>query len=199
MPRRLLQIFGLVQDGRSELMERQALGLGATPTGPEAPAIAPQIPPRRVRPAPSQRVLQEQVASKLLHGWLQNRHQTLFPLALNLRNLPPPRRLLLARWMAATAAMTGAAPPDAALVSVGGGDAEKAALAEAVSPLPGLLLDIRQAELGPHAYTAALLAAAPGRVGQAWLDYLAAALGLPLDVISDLRRRGGRRLSRAAR
>ncbi|PHK93952.1 hypothetical protein CR162_16150 [Pseudoroseomonas rhizosphaerae] len=189
---RLLRWLGLNADGRSELLERQALALPATP--PPAPPPPPGAAPPRPPPPTPQRLLQEQVATKLLHGWLQNRHQTLFPLALNLGNLPPPHRLLLARCMQATAAMTGAPPPAEALAAIGGGAAERAALAEAPPPLPELLSALQREGLGAHAYSAALLSAAEARVGQAWLDYLAAAFALPPSVTADLRRRGGRRL-----
>ncbi|PWC27644.1 hypothetical protein [Teichococcus aestuarii] len=188
--RRLLQWLGLAADGRSELMERQALELPATLSAAPAPGA---MPPRPL-PPPPQLLLQEQVAAKLLHGWLQNRHQTLFPLALNVNNLPPAHRMLLVRCMQATAAMTGAPPPLEALAAIGGGTAEKAALDEALPPLPLLLESVRREELGAHAYTAALLSAADGPAGQAWLDYLAAAFALPATVTADLRRRGRRRL-----
>lgn len=188
--RHLLRWLGFGADGRSELLERQALELPASP--PAAP-VSGAMPPRPL-PAPPQGLLQEQVAAKLLHGWLQNRHQTLFPLALNLGNLPPGQRILLARCMQATAAMTGAPAPVEALAAVGGGAAERAVLAEAPSPLPLLLASLRQEGLGAHAYTAALLSVAEGRPGQAWLDYLAALFGLPATVTADLRRRGRRRL-----
>lgn len=191
---RLLQWLGLAADGRSPLMERQALELPASPSAaPSAGPASGAMPPRPL-PPPPQRLLQEQVAAKLLHGWLQNRHQTLFPLALNLGNLPPAHGALLARCMQATAAMTGAPPPLEALAAAGGGVAEKAALAEPAPALPVLLASLRQEGLGAHAYTAALLSAADGPSGQAWLDYLAAAFALPATVTADLRRRGRRRL-----
>ena len=43
------------------------------------------------------------IAAKLLHGWLQNRHQTLYPLTVNLRSMRPEDGQALARWMAAAA------------------------------------------------------------------------------------------------
>jgi uncharacterized membrane protein YebE (DUF533 family) len=203
MPWRILRLFGRGQerDGESTLLERQALNL---PAGVAvAPPEARPEPPPHAPAMPALRVLQEQVAAKLLHAWLQNRHQTLFPLALNLRSLEPAQRALLLRAMVATAAMTGAdaAALPALLPSIGGGEAEQAMLAEAgreAPDLPGLLAALRQASLGAHAYTLALLAAGQDATGRAWQDYLAACFALPADVTSDLQRRSGRRRIRPA-
>ncbi|MCG7360760.1 hypothetical protein MHZ93_05790 [Roseomonas sp. ACRSG] len=201
MPWRILRLFGREQerDGESQLLERQALGLPPEVTVPEPAPEAPRRPPM---PSP-QRLLQEQVATKLLHAWLQNRHQTLFPLALNLQSLEPAQRWLLLRAMVATASMTGTGPEalPPLLPSIGGGEAECAALEEAWnSPmsLPALLAELRQAALGAHAYTLALLVAGQDPVGRAWQDYLAASFALPADVTSDLQRRSGRRRLRPA-
>jgi len=184
---------GRDRDGESTLLERQALQLDAAP--PMEPA-----PRRRPLAHPPQRLLQEQVAAKLLHAWMQNRHQTLFPLALNLRNLPPPHRLLLVRGLAASSAMAGTAtaPLATLLPGIGGEAPEQAALAEALrapTPLAPLLAELRDAGLGAHAYTAALLAIGPAApaIGQAWLDYLAACFALPAETTTDLRRRSGQR------
>lgn len=201
MPWRILRLFGQEQerDGESQLLERQALGLPPEVTVPE-----PAVEATRRAPLPSpQRLLQEQVATKLLHAWLQNRHQTLFPLALNLQSLEPAQRWLLLRAMVATASMTGTAPEalPPLLPSIGGGEAERAALEEAWSApmsLPALLAELRQAALGAHAYTLALLVAGQDPVGRAWQDYLAASFALPADVTSDLQRRSGRRRLRPA-
>lgn len=187
---------GRDRDGENSLLERQALQLDAGPV----------LEPARRRPLahPPQRLLEEQVAGKLLHAWLQNRHQTLFPLALNLRNLAPPHRLLLARFMAASSAMAGtdAAGLGALLAGIGGEAAEQRALAEPHAALPPLLAELREAALGAHAYTVALLAIGPAAppAGQAWLDYLAACFALPAETTTDLRRRSGQgRVRRPAR
>jgi uncharacterized membrane protein YebE (DUF533 family) len=201
MPWRILRLFGQEQDrdGGSQLMERQALGLPPEVTVPEPATAVPDQPP--VQPPPRQ--LQEQLATKLLHAWLQNRHQTLFPLALNLQSLEPAQRWLLLRAMVATASMTGTGPEalPPLLPSIGGGEAERAALEEAWSTpmsLPAVLAELRQAALGAHAYTLALLVAGHDAVGRAWQDYLAACFALPADVTSDLQRRSGRRRLRPA-
>jgi uncharacterized membrane protein YebE (DUF533 family) len=49
----------------------------------------------------------EALAVKVLDGWLQNRHQTLFPLTLNLRSLDASGRELLVHMMAAAAEADG--------------------------------------------------------------------------------------------
>lgn len=201
MPWRFLRLFGQDQDrdGESRLLERQALELPPEVTvpqlTPEARERSPALPPHHL--------LQEQLAAKLLHAWLQNRHQTLFPLALNLQSLEPAQRGLLLRAMVASAAMTGtepeALPP--LLPAIGGGEAEHAALDAAwrdPPALPALLAELRQAGLGAHAYTLALLLPGGAAVGRAWQDYLAACFALPADVTSDLQRRSGRRRLRPA-
>jgi uncharacterized membrane protein YebE (DUF533 family) len=197
-PRAILhRLFGLDQDrdGESDLLSKQALELAPVPSA---------APRRRPLAHPPQRQLQEEVAAKMLHAWLQNRHQTLFPLALNLRNLEPEQRLLLVQAMAASATMAGGNEASLAglLPSIGGDAAERAALAEAVRappPLPGLLQALQRAGIGAHAYTVALLASQGGRAGQAWLDYLAAFFALPAEVTRDLQRRSGRRFRPGAR
>jgi hypothetical protein len=191
LSQRALRWLGRFRDGSSALLERQAVGLAdaAVPAGP------PASPAGVGRPAPAapHQLIREQIAGKVLHGWLQNRHQTLFPLAVNLRNLPPEHRLLVARCMAASAAMTGAPPPRAAVLALGGGAAEQAALGE-TGDLPGLLAALRAGHLGPYAFSASAAALQGGRAAAAWLDFLAAALDLPAEIAADLRRRGGARL-----
>jgi hypothetical protein len=183
---------GRGRDGEGTLLERRALQMDA----------APASEPTRRRPLahPPQRLLQEQVAGKLLHAWMQNRHQTLFPLALNLRNLPPPHRQLLVQAMAASSAMAGTAPAalGGLLPGIGGEAPEHDSLVRALQappPLPPLLGALRDAGLGAHAYTVALLAIGPAAppAGQAWLDYLAACFALPAETTTDLQRRSGRR------
>lgn len=187
--------LGRDRDGENALLERQALQLA--PAGTEALQPAPR---RRPLAHPPLLLLQEQVAGKLLHGWLQNRHQTLFPLALNLRNMPPAHRALLVRAMAAGVAMTGQDGATRLLPTIGG-DAEDAALLQQdAGPLPPLLDELREARLGAHAYAATLLlvGTAPTALGQAWLDYLSARFALPVETTADLQRRSGRRRLRPA-
>jgi uncharacterized protein DUF533 len=198
--------FALQRDGQAEALQRDAIGPAPAAA---AAAIAAAVdeeeaaaPPRR-QPPPAQdpqRVLREVLATKALHAWLQNRHQTLFPLTLNLRVLDPGARALLVRLVAASAAMAldGGAEPGrlgAALDGAGAGEAERRLLAEALAapaPLPPLLDALREAGLGAYAYAAALLALGRrGPVECAWLDFLAARFALPAEVTGDLERRSG--------
>jgi uncharacterized membrane protein YebE (DUF533 family) len=135
-----------------------------------------------------------------MHGWLGNRQQTLYPLALNLRNLGGPQRALLAEAMAAAlAAGRGAPTPErveaarAGLARLGAGEEEARRLADALDcprPTHELLAEIQDAGLGPHAYAASLLAAdAREPASRAWLGYLATRFALPPEVVSGLNRR----------
>lgn len=190
------------RDGRADALESQALEQGA-PAGavaassPPAPAAAAQRLRLAARP---ETILRESLATKVLHGWLGNRQQTLYPLVLNLRNLDAPRRGLLAECMAAAlAAGRGAPAPErvqaarAALGRLGAGEEEARRLADALErprPAPALLVAVQDAGLGPHAYAASLLAAdAREPASRAWLGYLAARFALPPEVVSGLNRR----------
>ena len=178
------------RDGQAELLERQAIG-----TAEEEPAPAP---PRRHGGAPDPRwVLRDVLATKALGAWLQNRHQTLFPLTLNLSAVDPQARLLLIRMVALSALAGGAAPERGRLwgdlAAIGAGEAERAAFeAElaAPTPLPPLLHALQEVHLGAHAYAASLLVRdRRAETGRAWLDYLAARFGLPAEVVLGLQRR----------
>jgi uncharacterized membrane protein YebE (DUF533 family) len=80
-----------------------------------------------------------------------------------------------------------------ALAATGAGEAERRLLPQAMRqprPLGQLLREAQEAHLGAHAYAASLLALDQrSRVNQAWLDYLAARLGLPTEVTNSLNRR----------
>jgi hypothetical protein len=160
----------------------------AAPRAPGPPVRAPET------------VLREALATKLLDAWLQNRLQTLYPLTLNLRVLGPEARGLLVQLAAGSAAMVWDGGADrgrllAALATAGGGEEEVRLLDRALAepaPLPPLLEALRQAGLGAHAYAAGLLVLGrSGAVERAWLDFLAARLGLPGTITADLERRAG--------
>ncbi len=150
---------------------------------------------RRQRPLAAPRVVVgESLGEKVLHAWLQNRYQTLYPLTVNLRTLGPRQADLLAQVMAvALLASSGTAEPAQVeagaswLGSVGGEtaalDALRAAL-ETPPPLSQLIHAIQQADIAAYAYVVAL-AAGPSHepAGQLFLDYLAARLGLPVTVV----------------
>ena len=145
-------------------------------------------------------IVTESLAEKVLHGWLQNRHQTLYPLTLNLRTLDATGATLLAQVMA-VALLSAIAPPDAGdleaasswLGGVGGNEQTVAALRTALEtppPLSTLLNQVQRANLSAYAYVVAT-AAGPSRdpAGGIFLEYLAARLGLPTSVVRSANRR----------
>jgi len=192
---------GAERDGQAAELEAHATGF--SPAALEAGVVpaAPAGQGRRQRPLALPRaVIAESLSEKILHGWLQNRHQTLYPLTVNLRALDPPRVALLARVMA-VALLAGTAAPSAERVEaasswlggVGGDEAARAALRAALEAPPAssvLLYGIQQANLTAYAYVVALVAA-PSRdpAGALFLDYLAARLGLPAEVVRSANRR----------
>src|SRR4051794_41664606 len=63
---------------------------------------------RRERPLARPRAMvEESRGQKVLHAWLQNRHQTLYPLALNFRSLRPEEVGLVVHAMAAAITADG--------------------------------------------------------------------------------------------
>jgi uncharacterized membrane protein YebE (DUF533 family) len=195
----LSRLFTLTRnrDGQSHALQQDALGGPAEAEFAEAPT-APSPRRRRTGPQP-QRIVEEALSQKALHAWLQNRHQTLFPLTLNLRSLDAAGRELLVHIMVAAAEADGEVDQDEqdrilqALDATGGGETERRLLPEALrqpSPLAQLLRQAQDTHLGAHAYAASLLALDQhSRVNQAYLDYLAARLGLPAEVTNSLNRR----------
>lgn len=143
-------------------------------------------------------VVAETLGAKVLHGWLQNRHQTLYPLTVNLRTMDASTGALLAQMMA-VALLAGAAPEPAQaeaaaswLDAAGAGKPTKAVLHAALEqppPLSRLLHEIQQAGAAAYAYVAALAAGSRDPAAQLFLDYLAARLGLPASVVRSANRR----------
>ena len=114
-------------------------------------------------------VIQDALGVKVLHGWLQNRHQTLMPLTFNVAALSAPQRAALAR-MLASFLLIGRPSSDAIefgptlrlwLSGVGGDPDTLVAFDQALAaPLPlNQTFDLAQ-ELGLsiYAYVAALMA-----------------------------------------
>ena len=156
---------------------------------------------RRQRPlALPGEILTESLAEKVLNAWLQNRHQTLYPLTVNLRALDVGRRALLARMMAFTL-HAGVRAPDgrriatslAWLEQAGGGEDVAQALRaarDAPDPLRVLLREIGDAGLTAYAYVVSLAATDQrDEAGQLFLDYLAVRLALPANVVRSADRR----------
>ena len=157
------------------------------------------IRPAGHRPIPRpESVIEASLAQKVLFGWMQNRHQTLYPLVLNLRNMDRGERMLIVGAIA-LALQAGEHDPadqraEAWLCSVGGGD-EVAALAEARRvPLDinAFAAAVRSAGQGPQAYAAAVGALSRRElVNRRFHDYFAARLGIADEVARSMNRRYG--------
>jgi hypothetical protein len=189
----------LNRDGAAADLEAHALGTEAI----DEPGPVGAGSGRRQRPLAGPRENLEIVLSqKVLNAWLQNRHQTMFPLTVNLRNLEPARAALLAR-VAALAALAGIGGAAEALAraeswlrSVGGDESVMRALDDARHHPPALsdvLGSVQDEGVGAYAYVAALIAMEPRDPATTpFLDYLAARLALPTTIVRSARRRYGR-------
>ena len=173
---------------------------------PATPVPAPE--PEPEEPVPASRreralgggevILREVLAEKVLHGWIQNRNQVLFPLTLNLRTMSPERAALLASMMA-IAALAGADAEEAAergqafLRATGGNAAVGEAFRRAVAQPPalsGTIGAMMEAGMTAYAYVAALAVVdARDPAGGQFLEYLVLRLGLPAAVVRSAHRR----------
>ena len=146
-------------------------------------------------------VIRQVVLAKMLHGWLQNRHQTLFPLAVNLRNLGQAG----CRTLTEVAAITLLADEAAALrteqmrafLRDAGAQADTlSALDVALADPPALstvIAAVQSQELAPYAYVVALTALGMREgAGGHLLAYLAARFGLPVTIVRSANRKFGR-------
>jgi hypothetical protein len=175
----------------------------STPVAPVPEITNTEAANRRERePTPAERQLAEAVGQKLLHGWLQNRHQTLMPLSVNLARLPAEDRAALARF-AALAASAGnredVAGRLSAWLAAAGADAGTLAAYEAarLSPpaLAPSLAEVTAPAQASIAYVLALVAAREGEsgdAGHAFADYVARRLALPSAALRSAQRRYGR-------
>ncbi len=146
--------------------------------------------------AGGQQMLVDSLAEKVLHGWLQNRHQTLFPLTVNLRSLRPDQAVALAEWAAVAASATGTAGEASARSWLAAAGADAAVMAgfdtaqASPPPLDRVLKAVLHHGLAPYAYVAALIATDmqdPAAIP--FLDYVAARLALPATVVRSAQRR----------
>ena len=88
---------GAERDGAAAVLEEPATEIGAALLSPE-----PESGDRRRRGLdPTRTVMRHAMAKQVLNGWLQNRHQTLLPLTVNLRGFPEAQSDLLVATMAA--------------------------------------------------------------------------------------------------
>jgi uncharacterized membrane protein YebE (DUF533 family) len=141
------------------------------------------------------------LADKVLHAWLRNRYQLLFPFRFDLRQLSAPQATLVFDAMVVAAQADGALDGRererilAALGAMGGADAMRdpapvdAALANP-KPLPEVLRQVRDVETAALVYAASLIAIDQRRrVNRHYLRYLAARLQLPDDLAGSLEQR----------
>lgn len=176
----------------------------------EVPAVVVAAPEpeeptgRRDRlPGSAESQIEERIGEKVLHGWLQNRQQTLMPLSVNLGRLAPADRIAAMRF-AAVAALAGhpgrePAPPASAqaleawLVSVGASEDAVAVFRSTLERPPALheaLAAVRGPDLAPLAFVTALVAGRDGDgASRAFADYVAASLALPSTAIRSAERR----------
>ena len=178
------------------MLEAPAAGLDDGRAQGAAPASSASRQRSRL-PADPRVLILASLGQKVLHGWSQNRQQTLFPLTVNLRTLAPDARDLILRAMAA--AMTAVAPPtprepiQAWLASVGAAEADLARLDAALAtpePLAPLLDALLAAHLGPYAYAVSLATTdRHSPAGPLYLEYLAARLAVPANIVKSVNRR----------
>jgi uncharacterized membrane protein YebE (DUF533 family) len=188
------------RDGASSVLEAVATGIDPTMLEPSAEIAMPLAAGRRDRVLTGgRRDLMDSMAEKVLRGWLQNRHQTLFPLTVNLRTLNSDQAATLARWTAVAALATrdpaqkDAATTRAWLASVGADAASLAVLDAALAEPPALdrtLAAIAGQGVSAYAYIAALIATDPhDPATPPFLGYVVARLALPSTLVRSATRR----------
>jgi uncharacterized membrane protein YebE (DUF533 family) len=139
------------------------------------------------------------LASKVLYDWLRNRHQLLFPFALDLDRLDAAGAALAIDAMLLAAQADGTFDArerervEAALQRVSRGAApagHAAAALESTKPLGRVLAQVRDVQGAALVYAASLLAIDPGKtVNRLYLRYLAARLQLSDELVESLERR----------
>jgi hypothetical protein len=141
--------------------------------------------------APAQRQIAEVVSQKVLHGWLQNRHQTVIPLNINIGRLPASEAEAVVRF-AAVAALAGGAPgaPERVgdwLAAAGAAPDLLAAYTAALGVPPALnasLSDVTRSDLALIVFVLALVAARDaGPAARAFADYIALHCALPTSTV----------------
>jgi len=185
-------------DGQAGTLEARALTAAAAEAEVEVGAAKGQG-RRRQRELPSaESIMVEVVAEKVLHGWLQNRHQILYPLTMNLKAMEAGKVALLAQMLAIgllSEADAQESRRDAAIAwftELGGEPAHEAALSALAAPMPldRLLSAVQEERLMAQAYVAALVSVNQhSPAGRLFLGYLAARLALPHKVVRSAERR----------
>lgn len=147
--------------------------------------------------APGRRQILDGVGQKILHGFLQNRHQTQVPLSVNLASLAEAERMAVGRF-AAVAALAGGAvgarqPVRTWLAANGADRAILAAFEDALRTPPsltGALAGLTTPEADLIAFILCLVAAREaGPAASAFADYIAAARALPSTLVRAAERR----------
>ncbi len=132
--------------------------------------------------APAQRQIAEVIGQKVLHGWLQNRHQTAIPLNINIGRLHHSEAEAIVRF-AAVAALAGeeASAPSVVRSWLAGAGTSPDLLAtydaslQSPPALDKALAAITNADLALIVFVVALIAArAAGPAARAFADYVAA-------------------------
>ena len=146
-----------------------------------------------------QEILDRSLSQKVLHGWLQNRHQVLVPLTFRLGRLEPDDVELLMRFTAvallngSTADAASQRPVERWLHDIGAADAAVAGFRAGLAspaPLSTLVAKLRERELSAYAYAAAVVAADTQEAsGRLFANFIAARLGLPADAVRSIDRR----------
>ena len=137
------------------------------------------------------------LSEKVLNAWLRNRHQLLFPFAVDLRRLEPHETALVAHTMVAAAQADGSMDGkerkriEAALDLT---DGTQASFLDEVLQRPKSLNEIltqaQDVKTGALIYAAALMAVDRSRpVNRYYLKYLAARLQLPEELVGSLKQR----------
>ncbi len=185
-------------------MVRSALGR-AEPEPPIAAPVPEPLPEPAPEPAPPDPAeepafdpgLVGVLAEKVLLDWLRNRHQLLFPFALDLRRLDREQAGLVVSAMIAAVEADGAFDPKerarlegiVRLVDPGGGVDLDAAVA-AQGPLHATLGRVRDVQTGALVYAASLMAVDQRKpVNRLYLRYLAARLQLSDELVASLEQR----------
>ncbi len=186
---------GRPRDGAAPALE--AVATGITPALMAA-AEAELQPSTRLAAVPQAgwTVLDETLMAKVLHGWLQNRHQTLFPLAVNLKTLSAAQRQALAAFAAVALLADDAARAREAQVrgwfTASGAEADTMeGLAAALADPPAMsraVAAVIAGDLAAYAYVVAVVAL---QARGSLLEYFAARLNLPPTLVRSAQRRYG--------
>lgn len=154
------------------------------------------VPGRRDRvPITGEEELAECLSVKVLHGWMQNRQQTLLPLTVNFKTQGELASRSLAEWMAvACLAVQGDSLRARSWLGTAGASPQILAVFDAATvhtpPIHAALSAVAHHGVPAHAYIAALIAGnSRDPVVTPFLDYVAASLTLPTTVVRSAVRR----------